>query len=96
MRSTRSFARHVIENAVDLHVLAGGQVAVEAGILKDDAEALADLVLVRARIEAVQFDRAAGGAQQCGQHLDGGGFAGAVRAEEGEDLALPQRRRRCR
>ena len=34
---------------MDLHVLAGGQVAVEAGVLEDDAEALAGFVLVGLR-----------------------------------------------
>ena len=34
-------SRHVIEDAVDVHVLVGGQVAIEAGVLEDDAEPLA-------------------------------------------------------
>ena len=41
-----------------------------------------------ARIEAVELDASAGGLQQRGEHLDGGGLARAVRAQEGEDLAL--------
>ena len=45
-----------------------------------------DFVLVHRRIEAVELDMAGGGAEQRGEHLDGGGFAGAVGAEEGEDL----------
>ena len=49
--------RHVIEHAVDFHVFPGGQVAVEAGVLKDDAEALAGFVLVRLRVEPVELDR---------------------------------------
>ena len=80
------FVRDVIEDAVHLHVLPGGQVAVEAGVLEDDAEAPARFVLLALRIEAVQFDGAAGGLQQRGEHFDGGGFPGAVGAEEGEDL----------
>ena len=40
MRSMRDLARHVIEDAVDFHVLLGGDVAVQAGVLEDDAESL--------------------------------------------------------
>ena len=87
---------HVVEHAVDLHVLPCGQIAVEAGVLKDDAEALAGLVLLGLRVEAVELDRAAGGPQQRGEHFDGGGLPCAVGAEEGEDLALRQRRTRHR
>ena len=39
-------------------------------------------------IEAVELNGAAGGPEQRGQHLDGGGLARAVGAEEGKDLAL--------
>ena len=88
VRSARDLARHVVEDAVQIHVFVGGLLAVEAGVLKDDAEALADLVLLHRGIEAVELDAAAGRAQQRGEHLDGGGLARAVRAEEGEDLAL--------
>ena len=47
---------------------------------------LAGFVLLVHGIEAVHADAAAGGPQQRGEHFDGGGFAGAVGAEEGEDL----------
>ena len=63
-----------------------GQLVVEAGVLEHDAERSPHLVLLRARVEAVDAQRAAGGLEQGGQHLDGGGLAGAVRAEKGEDL----------
>src|SRR6185437_5330267 len=34
-------ARDVVEDAVEVHILVGGLLGVEAGVLKDDAEALA-------------------------------------------------------
>src|ERR1043165_387696 len=37
-------ARRAVEHAVDFHVLPGRQVLVEAWVLKDDAEALTNLV----------------------------------------------------
>ena len=82
----RTFAGHVVEDAVKLHVLPGGLVLVEAGVLEDDAEAAAHFLLLVHGVEAVHADAAAGGPQQRGEHFDGGGFAGSVGAEEGEDL----------
>src|SRR6185437_16326392 len=81
-------ARYMVEDAVEVHVLVGGLLGVEAGVLEDDAEALACLFGLDGGVEAVKLDGAAGGPQQRGQHLDGGGFACAVGAEKGEDLAL--------
>ena len=42
-------ARDVVEHAVQVHVLVGGQLAVEARILEDDAEAAAHVVRLRRR-----------------------------------------------
>src|SRR5204862_3317448 len=58
-----------------------------AGVLEHDAEALADFGLVRGGVQAVELERATRGAQQRGEHLDGRRLAGAVGAEEREDLA---------
>ena len=38
--------RHMVEDAVEFHVFPGGEFAVEAGVLEDDAEALARFVLM--------------------------------------------------
>ena len=73
---------------MEIHVFLGGLFVVETGILKDDAEALAGQLLLHRRIKPVQLDAAAGGAQQRGEHLDGGGFAGAVGSEKSEYLSL--------
>ena len=88
MRSLRTRARHAVEDAVEIHVLVGGEFVVDAGVLKHDAELLARGGLMGGGVETVELHVAAGGRQQRGEHLDGGGFAGAVGAQEGEDLAL--------
>ena len=51
---------HVVQNPVDLDVFPRRQVAVEAGVLEDDAEAASDFVRLCGRVEAVDFDTAAG------------------------------------
>ena len=43
IRSARTLARDVVEHAVQVHVLVGGQLVIEAGVLEHDAEAPADL-----------------------------------------------------
>ena len=82
------FARHVVERAVQFHVFDRGQILVEAGILKHDAESLPHFVLLLDGIHAVDLQRSAGGSQQSRQHFDGCGFSGAVRAEKGENFAF--------
>src|SRR5438094_791943 len=80
---------HVVQHAVDVHVLPRREVAVETGILEHHAESLADLGWMCGRVESVELERAARRPQQGGEHLDGGGLAGPVRPEEREDLAGP-------
>src|SRR5690348_832603 len=82
------FARHVIKNAVELHVLVSRLLGVKARVLKHNAEALASLFLMRPRVEAIECDAAARWPKQRGEHFDRCGFAGAIRAEKGKDLAL--------
>jgi hypothetical protein len=54
---------------VKVHVFVGREFVVEARVLKDDAEAFADFVLVRGGIQTVDFDAAAGGSVQLCQGL---------------------------
>src|SRR6185437_11874119 len=49
-------ARHVIEDAVKVHILPGGLLGIKAGVLKDDAEALPGLFGLDGRVEAIQLD----------------------------------------
>src|ERR687887_250887 len=68
--------------------LLDGQLAVEAGRLQHDADALAEVPLAALRVVAEHLDLAAAALAVALQDLDGGRLAGAVRAEEGEALAL--------
>ena len=61
---TTDFMLHVVERAMNFHVFPRCQIAVETGILKDDAKSLARLILVSLGVEAVEFDFAACWLQQ--------------------------------
>src|ERR1700751_1300206 len=73
---------------MEIHVFPGSLFSVQAGILKHNAKALARQLLLQGGIQAIEFDAPAGGAQQRGEHLDGGGFSGSVRSEKLEYLTL--------
>ena len=79
-------ARDAVECAVKIHIFGGGEIVVDTGILKSDAEAFADFLGLAGGVETVDPDRAAGRAEDRGEHFDGGGFSRAVGPEEGEDL----------
>ena len=49
---------------------------------------LAGFLLPVHGVEPVHADASAGGSEQRGEHLDGGGLAGSVGAKEGEDFAF--------
>src|SRR5262245_9940141 len=53
-------ARNFIKHSVQVHILIGGQVPVQTGILKDNSEALTNLILLFARIQSVHFKCSAG------------------------------------
>ncbi len=82
------FAGYVIEDAMEIHVFPRSLFVVEARILKDDAKALAGLLLLDGGIESIELDLTAGGPQQRSKHLDGGGFAGSIGSQEGKYLSL--------
>src|SRR5262249_1593166 len=81
-------AWNLVQHSVEIHVLVGGEFAVEARILEHDAEAFARFVLLLGGIEAVELDLPARGMKQRGEHLNCGRLASAVRAEKGENLGL--------
>jgi hypothetical protein len=64
-------------------------VRLDAAFLDDDAEAVLDRVQLLARIDAEDLDLAAIPFAVALEDLDGGGLAGAIGAEQGEDLAGP-------
>ena len=79
-------SRHALEAALQREQFAAGLEVVESGLLERDADAPPHLGGPLPDVDAVDPSAAGGGAQQRGEHADGGGLAGAVRAEEAEDL----------
>ena len=78
--------RHVEQPAVEVERLLGVEEAIEVGLLRQIADALV-LGDVGGRL-AENEGIAVGGEKQTQEELDGGGLAGAVGAEQAEDLAL--------
>ncbi len=76
-----------VHAADEVEVLAGGELAEEGHALGDDADVALDLDGVVEEVFAEDLDGAGAGSEEAGEHLDGGGFAGAVGAEEAEELA---------
>ena len=69
-------------------VLRAGQVLVDRGVLAGEADRAAHLLGVADDVVAADPGDAGVGAQQGGEDADGGGLAGAVRAEHAEHGAL--------
>ena len=71
-------------------VLAHGHVREERVLLEHDANTT--LCGREARdIAPGEFDSAAGGGLEAGDHLQDGGLSGATRPEQGQELSLPHR-----
>ena len=77
--------------ALDLEVLAHGEVGVGGRALDEVADAAEDLALARTHPPAEHLDVAGARADEAEQHADRGRLAGAVPAEEPVDLAAPDR-----
>ena len=75
-----------VERGVQLHRLAHPHPVGQRAVLELDADALVELVPVAAGVEAEHADRAAVGGAQARDALDRRGLAGAVAAEDAEDL----------
>src|SRR4029078_3432864 len=73
---------------VQVERLADAELLRQLALLELDADALAQRRTGAWRVEPEHRDRARVGRSQAGDRFDGGGLAGAVRAEDGEDLAL--------
>ena len=76
-----------VELALDDEVLAAGRVAVDAVLLADDADRVADAHGLREHVVAGDAGAAGVGARERGEDPDGGGLAGAVGPEQAEDGA---------
>ena len=85
--SVESVCAARIELMEEVEQLGDGELGIERGGLELDADAHLDLALLRRLFEAQDGDVPVVGGAQSLDHLDGGGFAGAVGAEHAEDLA---------
>ena len=78
-----------VQDRVEADVLLGGQVQVEAGPLEDDPDPPAHRAGFGHDVVAVDRRAAAGRRERGGEDRDRRGLAGAVRAEQREELAGP-------
>ncbi len=76
-----------VQLGVQAEVLLGGEVAVERLVLEDEADVPADVVALGGDVEAAHAGGAGGGPRERAEHVDRRALAGAVGAEEAEDLA---------
>ena len=81
---------HAAQAADELEVFEAGEVGVDLGFFGDVAEMGAVGGEVFVDVAAGEEDFAVGGLDHAGDHLDGGGFAGAVGAEVAEDFAFAE------
>jgi hypothetical protein len=80
------FRRQVVEQTGEAQVFGYGQGAVERRLLKHQADRRTRLDGLAHDIVSMHAGAAAGWANQRGQHVNRGGFAGAIRTEEAEEL----------
>jgi hypothetical protein len=74
---------------MEVQVLPDGELAVQGVLLGDDAGQLLGQRRVGGDVHVADQGAAGGGHDAGGEHAGGGGLAGAVRAEEAEDLPGP-------
>ncbi len=82
---------HAKEPGEQLEVVHGAHLLVQVRDFKAHADLALYLLSLPGHVQAQQRGLALPGAQLTGQHLDRGGLAGAVRAQEPEDLAFGDR-----
>ena len=80
----RQLARQMKVAGVGEHVLEHGEIRIEVVLLRDDAESGTYASAMAARVETGDEEFASGGGRATGDEAHGGGFAGAVRAEQTE------------
>ena len=88
MRSLAVAARDVVEHGVEPQVLVGREPVVERGVLEHHADRPPHVVGLGDDVIAGQLGPAARRPEQGREHEDRRALAGAVGAEEAEDLAL--------
>ena len=82
-------AAHAVGARGDLQVVHPGQIAVQLGRFDDRADVADGLFKIRADVQPVDVYLAGVGREQTEDDFDRGRFPRAVRAEEADDLALP-------
>src|SRR4051812_21220267 len=82
----RSGAVEAVHAADEAEVFGCGEAAEEGEAFGNDADLALDFDGIGDRVEAEDPDAAGGGSEEAGEHLDSSGFAGAVGAEEAEEL----------
>ena len=83
--------RHAIDEAVEIEVLVHGQAIVERGLLEHHAEAAPRLQRMGDDVDAADPRGAAVGLEDGAEDVEQRGLAGAVRAEQREQLVRPHR-----
>ena len=78
-------AGEVVQVRHEEHVLLAGDQTVDGGELSGDADRGADRLGVGGQVVAADVQPGRVGGDEGGEDVDGGGLAGAVRAEQGED-----------
>ena len=78
-----------VDAGEEFEVFGDRQVVVERKLLRHVADLLPYLRGTKAAALAGQLHAAAGGREQAAEHLDGGGLARAIRAQQAVDLAVP-------
>lgn len=77
----------VVHASVKLHIFPYSEVAVNTGLLEDDADRALDLCRLARDVAACYFYAPAGGSGEGGEHANCGGFAGSVGSEESKHFA---------
>jgi len=75
-----------VHAADEAKVFGCGETAEEGEAFGNDSDLAFDFDGVGGRVKAEDLNAAGGGGEESGEHFDGGGFAGAVGAEEAEEL----------
>jgi len=79
---------HVVESCDEAHEFVSGEFFVEEGVIGDVAEEFFCFDGVLLDVESADGGGAGDGLDESGEHFDGGGFPGAVWAEEAEEFAF--------
>src|SRR5690606_38130283 len=80
----------LVSSREEVQVFPHLDVVVNAEVVRHVFDDAADPLRLAGDIHTVDKSSARGGAEQRGQHLDGGGFAGAVRTDKSENIAAVQ------